>query len=68
MTESQTKKAQIACAENQFIGFFHAKKGYDIKTLCESMGLTETEWKKIKHTMSSYFSQTDVEEIDSLFI
>lgn len=67
MTDVEIKKAQLEYAENRFVGFFHAKKGYDIKALADSMGLTKSEWEKIKRTMASYFSQEDIQDIDSLF-
>jgi|JI7StandDraft_1071085.scaffolds.fasta_scaffold1102947_2 hypothetical protein len=67
MTDLEIEKTQIEYAESQFVGFFHAKKGFDIKSLCESMGLTKKEWDKIRRTMGSYFSPSDCEEIDAIF-
>lgn len=39
---------QIEKAEQQLIGFIHAKSGYDLKSLISGMGLTVDEWEKIK--------------------
>jgi hypothetical protein len=39
---------QIEKAEQQLIGFIHAKSGYDLVSLIKDMGLTADEWEKIK--------------------
>lgn len=39
---------QIISAEQQLIGFMHAKEGGSIKSLVSDMGLMEDEWQSIK--------------------
>lgn len=42
------KLHQIALADAQIVGFKHRQDGGDLITLIETMGLTESEWKKLK--------------------
>ena len=39
---------KLQLAEAFLYGFTHAKRGYSIESLAESMGLTQKEWEKIK--------------------
>lgn len=43
--------SQIKLAEAQLIGFAHASKGFTIKDLANSMGLTKREWLKIRDSV-----------------
>lgn len=41
----KTKKDElIALADAQLLGWRHARDGYSIESLCDSMGLTAREW------------------------
>ena len=40
--------SQIKLAEAQLVGFGHASKGFSVNELAESMGLTKTEWLKLR--------------------
>ena len=55
-------------AEQQLLGFTHAKQGYSLIDLISSMGLTKDEWKTLKADYElTYFSDNDKEEIDEYF-
>ena len=54
-------------AEQQFLGFFYAKKGVRLAELVESMGLTVQEWEQMqKEYKLEYLSQEDKTEITQL--
>lgn len=44
--------SQLKLAEAQLIGFAHASKGFTITNLVESMGLTKSEWIKLRNTIN----------------
>ena len=50
--ESELEDVNIEKAEQQLTGFFHAKRGYNLTSLIESMGMTEKEWKQIRFNAS----------------
>lgn len=52
-------------AEQQFIGFVHAKEGYNLISLVEAMGLTEDEWDRLR--LETGLLDNQVEEIDDFF-
>lgn len=55
-------------AEAQFTGFIHAKQGYSVKSLAESMGLKKGEWVKLRDKDSlSALSVQDRKELDNHF-
>ena len=56
----------IKIAEAQLIGFAHASKGYSIKSLAESMGLTKTEWKKLRESTID-LKPSDIQDLDDFF-
>lgn len=49
-------------AEQQFIGFVHARKGYDLRSLVQGMGLTQEEWSIIRERCT--LSESDKNDID----
>lgn len=57
---------QIEKAEQQLIGFIHAKQGYDLLSLITDMGLTKKEWESIKRIGMSIPDDMKV-EIDQYF-
>ena len=60
--------SQLDMAEQQLLGFYHAKQGFSLRDLVESMGLEKSEWKEMKvNGMVDYLDSTTREEIDSLF-
>jgi hypothetical protein len=56
-------------AEQQLTGYSHAKQGYGIESLVDSMGLTKDEWMKLcKQNRVSFLSIEDKIYIDEYFI
>jgi hypothetical protein len=60
-------KLDLALA--QFVGFYHGKWNKDDAVgLVSSMGLTRSEWKKIKsQDIPTYLSESEITEIDEYF-
>jgi aspartate carbamoyltransferase regulatory subunit len=54
---------ELLCAVHQLIGFAHAKQGYDLISLIQSMGLKKKEWDK----MSIVLPKEMIEQIDEYF-
>lgn len=62
------QEVQINLAEQQLLGFSHAKRGYSLTDLIIAMGLTIKEWKSLKKDYSlSYLNEDDYEEIENYF-
>ncbi len=55
----------LQLAEQQFIGFVHAKQGYDAASLVEDMGLKENEWIIIKIGLT--IPESIMNEVDDHF-
>jgi len=54
---------QIKLAEAQLIGFSHASKGFDIKSLVDSMALTKREWLKLRDSINlKLLDKADLDE------
>lgn len=58
---------QIEKAEQQLIGFIHAKRGYNLLSLINDMGLLPNEWVQIKKN-GMHIPQEMKEEIDNHFL
>jgi uncharacterized metal-binding protein len=60
-------KLDLALA--QFVGFYHGKwNKYDVVFMVSEMGLTKSEWKKIKaQDIQNYLSESEINEIDEYF-
>ena len=58
-------KKQIEFAEQQLVGFAHARAGYDVEQLAESMGLTKHEWEVLKDRVR--LSPHDENYLDAYF-
>lgn len=56
---------QLDLAEAQLIGFVHASKGHSILNLVESMGMTRSEWIKLRDKVP--LKALDKEDIDKKF-
>jgi len=66
--ESELEDVNVEKAEQQLTGFIHAKRGYNLTTLVDSMGLTEKEWNNIKFNASILgLNENEVSEIDEYF-
>lgn len=63
----KVENENIEFAEQQLRGFAHAKAGYSLKSLCESMGLLKDEWGKLKPTAVAYLSESMINEIENYF-
>ena len=57
--------SQLKLAEAQIIGFAHASRGFSIKSLAESMGLTKKEWLKIRDSVD--LKELDKSDLDEMF-
>jgi len=51
---------KLDLADAQLIGWRHGFHGFSIISLVESMGLTKSEWKKLKSDYSMYLSDDEV--------
>ena len=60
------KENHYGKAEQQFTGFIHRRKGYDLYSLALSMDLTAEEWGRMKKEAVWYeeLSTFDVERIE----
>ena len=55
----------IDYAEQQLLGYSHAKQGYSIRDLVIAMGLTKKEWETLKKNDSvDYLTKDEKSEID----
>ena len=60
--------SQLDMAEQQMLGFHHAKQGFSFEELVISMGLEKREWRNLKSRgMISYLDSALVIEIDEHF-
>ncbi len=57
----------IQFAEQQLIGYLHAKRGYGLEDLIISMGLSLDEWKEIKEKSNLDITDEEREEIEEHF-
>lgn len=59
---------KLDLAEAQILGFHHGYHGFTLKSLIESMGMTKSEWKKLKYAgRVQYLSDNEQLEIDEYF-
>jgi len=61
------QKFDIDKAEQQFVGYSHAKSGYGAVSLAEAMALTAEEWAILRYEVVAYLSRSDVTELDIYF-
>lgn len=59
------KKKQLELAEQQLIGFAHAKAGFSAASLAEAMGLSAQEWATLRERVT--LAKSDERELDSYF-
>jgi len=57
----------IDLAEQQILGYKHAKEGYDLISLIAAMGLTKAEWETLKETYTLRLTFDEVIEINEYF-
>lgn len=57
--------SQIKLAEAQLIGFAHGTRGFSIKDLADSMGLTKKEWLKLRD--KSDLKPSDKDDLDEKY-
>lgn len=62
-----SKKKMLELAVQQFTGFGIASKGYGVRTLIESMGLTADEFEIIYDYVKSSLNKSDFEEVKAYF-
>lgn len=60
--------SSLDMAEQQILGFYHAKTGFNFRDLIISMGLEKIEWEKLKADgMIEYLDSNYIDEIDEYF-
>ena len=63
-----TQKAKaVELAEQQLTGFAHARAGHDVEALAEGMGLSISEWERIKMRHLVRMQPGDVAALDAFF-
>lgn len=61
-------QSQKLFAIQQFTGYTHAKGGYNIESLADSMGLSQTEWEELKKEMpNNLLGVNDINNLDKHF-
>lgn len=60
-----SSEQELEMAEQQFIGFAHAKSGLGIIELAQGMVLTAPEWKQLRDTVP--LDQLDIKALDDHF-
>lgn len=58
-------KKQLEMAEQQLVGFAHAKAGHSVEQLADGMGLTAKEWDALKDKVR--LSVSDERDLDAYF-
>jgi hypothetical protein len=59
---------KLDLAEAQLLGYTHGKRGYYLKSLIESMGLTKKEWYLLKDKYPlNYLNEDEIIEINEYF-
>lgn len=54
---------ELIKAEQQLVGYAHAKDGYNITSLISGMGLTRVEWDKLRPELN-WLGEAHISEID----
>ena len=65
MPKKQDQTYSLAMAEQQFLGYAHAKDGYGAVSLAEGMGLTSAEWRELRESVA--LSDDEMEALDEHF-
>lgn len=60
-------KTATQFAEQQLLGYLHAKRGYDLIALIEAMGLSEKEWIEINKEANLDITDEEKEEVEEHF-
>lgn len=60
-------KSDLEKAEQQFVGYAHAKGGYGAVSLAKGMALTAEEWVVLRDDVSGYLADDDLAELDAHF-
>lgn len=58
-------KKELEMAEQQLLGYAHAKAGYGVVQLAEAMGLTRREWSTLQDKVN--LSLSDKNELNEYF-
>ena len=62
------KQHLLELTEAQLLGFTYGRDGYDIESLCTSMGLSIKEWEDLEKKFDmTYLTKIDREEINKIF-
>lgn len=60
-------KTMTQFAEQQLLGYFHAKRGYGLIDLIVNMGLSKNEWKQIKSKSNLDITDAEMQEVEEHF-
>jgi len=60
---------KLDLADASLLGHANASKGYSLKNLVQTIGMTKSEWVKWKdkYPTKGYFTQYEIQEIDEYF-
>jgi hypothetical protein len=60
---------KLDLADASLIGYAHASKGYSLKSLIQTIGMTKSEWVKWKekYPTKGYFKNDDIQELEEYF-
>lgn len=66
--QSDLEDIEVEKAEQQLTGYIHAKRGFNLHALLDSMGMSEKEWDSIKFTAKILgLNDSEIQEIDEYF-
>lgn len=60
-------KTETRFAQQQLLGYFHAKRGFSLIHLIENMGLSKKEWNEIKRECELDITEQEKNEIEHHF-
>lgn len=60
-------KTMTQFAEQQLLGYFHAKRGYGLIDLIINMGLSRSEWNEIKQKSNLDITDAEMQEVENHF-
>ena len=60
-------KTMTQFAKQQFVGYFHAKRGYGLIDLIMNMGLSKNEWEQIKSESNLDITDAEMQEVEEHF-
>jgi hypothetical protein len=62
-----SEASQLEMAEQQLLGFAHAKQGFSVADLVDAMGLSEDEWNELHKQGQTHVNESDWNEVENYF-